>query len=68
MEMVRDKITDLNGNRISFWRASARYWLKFIFGLVFVIGIMDNILIVITGRKQAFHDILTGCLIWREKV
>ncbi|MCL5054868.1 MAG: RDD family protein [Firmicutes bacterium] len=67
MQLVNDKITDLKGDRISFWRASARYWLKFVFGLIFVIGLMDNILIAITGRKQAFHDILTGCLIWREK-
>jgi len=47
-------VTDLNGNRISFGRATGRYFGKFISSLTLMIGYM---MAGWTRRKQALHDI-----------
>jgi uncharacterized RDD family membrane protein YckC len=57
-------VTDLQGNRISFARASGRYFAKLISGLIpFGIG---YILAGITEKKQALHDMIAGCLVLRS--
>ena len=57
-------VTDLNGNRISFGRASGRFFSKIISGLIpFGIG---YILAGFTERKQALHDMIAGCLVLRS--
>jgi uncharacterized RDD family membrane protein YckC len=53
-------VTDLNGNRISFGRASGRYFAKIISGLTLGIG---YIITGFTQKKQALHDIIAGCLV-----
>lgn len=53
-------VVDLNGNRISFSRASGRYFGKILSGIIFYIG---YIIAAFTERKQALHDILSGCLV-----
>ncbi len=54
------KVTDLNGNRISFGRATGRYFGKFVSSLIFSIGF---IMAAFTRRKQALHDMMAGCLV-----
>lgn len=58
--IVGIKVTDLDGNKISFARASGRYFSKYISGLILGIG---YILAGVTEKKQALHDILASCLV-----
>jgi uncharacterized RDD family membrane protein YckC len=56
-------VTDLNGNRISFGRASGRFFAKMISGLIpFGIG---YIMAGFTEKKQALHDMVASCLVLR---
>lgn len=57
-------VTDLNGQRISFGRASGRYFSKFISSLIFGIG---YIIAGLTQNKQALHDIIASTLVYRGK-
>jgi uncharacterized RDD family membrane protein YckC len=54
------KVTDLNGNRISFGKATGRYFGKIVSGMIFYIGF---IMAGFTEKKQALHDIMAGCLV-----
>lgn len=54
------KVVDMNGERISFGRASGRYFGKILSGLIFMIG---YIMAAFTEKKQALHDILSNCLV-----
>jgi uncharacterized RDD family membrane protein YckC len=56
------KVTDLNGNRISFGRASGRHFAKYISGLILLIG---YIMAGFTEKKQALHDMIAGTLVRR---
>jgi uncharacterized RDD family membrane protein YckC len=56
------KVTDLNGNRISFARATGRHFAKILSFLVFCIGF---IMVGFTERKQGLHDMLAGTLVRR---
>jgi len=57
-------VTDINGDRISFARASGRFFAKMISGLIpFAIG---YIMAGFTAKKQALHDIIAGCLVLRK--
>jgi uncharacterized RDD family membrane protein YckC len=53
-------VTDLNGGRISFGRATGRYFGKLISGMILYIGF---IMAGFTDRKQALHDIMASCLV-----
>lgn len=55
-------VTDLEGNRISFARATGRYFGKILSGMIFMIG---YILAGFTQKKQALHDMLAGTLVWK---
>jgi uncharacterized RDD family membrane protein YckC len=54
------KVTDLNGNRISFARANGRFFGKLLSGAIMNIGYL---MAAFTVQKQALHDILAGCLV-----
>lgn len=54
------KVTDLQGNRISFARATGRHFGKIVSGLILGIGF---IMAGLTERKQALHDMLAGTLV-----
>jgi len=56
------KVTDLNGNRISFAQATGRHFAKWISALVMGIGF---IMVGLTGRKQGLHDLIAGTLVRR---
>ncbi len=51
------KVTDLNGDRISFARATGRHFSKIISGMTLLIG---YIMAGVTARKQALHDMIAG--------
>jgi len=54
------RVTDMNGNPITFGRASGRYFAKIISSLTFGIG---YIIAGFSQQKQALHDMIAGCLI-----
>jgi uncharacterized RDD family membrane protein YckC len=57
-------VTDMNGQPISFARASGRFFSKLITGLVpFAIG---YIMAGFTEKKQALHDMIASCLVLRK--
>jgi uncharacterized RDD family membrane protein YckC len=56
-------VTDMAGNRISFGRATGRYFGKIVSGLILCIG---YIMAGFTQQKQALHDIMAGCLVVRK--
>ncbi len=53
-------VTDSLGKRISFGRASARFWSKIISGLILFAG---YIMAGFTSKKQALHDIIVDTLV-----
>ena len=57
-------VTDLSGNRITFARASGRYFARLITGMIpLAIG---YIMAGFTERKQALHDMIASCLVLRH--
>lgn len=57
-------VTDLYGARISYGRASGRFFARIVTGLIPLwIGYM---MAGFTEKKQALHDILAGCLVLRK--
>ena len=58
------KVTDLQGRRISFARATGRYFAKIISGMILLIG---YIMAGFTERKQALHDMIAGTLVERTQ-
>lgn len=57
------EVTDLEGKRIDFGRASGRFFGKILSALILWIGF---IMAGITEKKQALHDMLAGCLVIRK--
>jgi uncharacterized RDD family membrane protein YckC len=53
-------VSDLHGRRVTFERATGRYFAKIITGFTFGIGWL---MAAFSSRKQALHDIVAGCLI-----
>ena len=56
-------VTDEAGNRISFGRATGRYFGKILSGLIIYIGYL---MIAFTGKKQGLHDILARTLVVKK--
>ncbi len=61
-QAVRLKVTDLDGNRISFGRASGRYFAEWVTALTFGIGYAMT---AFTARRQSLHDLIAGTLVVR---
>ncbi len=57
-------VTDLDGRRVSFGRATARFFSRLITGLVPLF--IGYILAGITAKKQALHDMIAGTLVLRK--
>ena len=57
-------VTDLEGYRISFGRASGRFFGKLISTLILWIGFM---MAGFTEKKQALHDMMAGTLVTRKE-
>ncbi|MGI9026504.1 MAG: RDD family protein [Burkholderiaceae bacterium] len=54
------RVVDLAGRRVSFLRATGRFFGQFVSSLFFCIGYL---MAAFTARKQALHDIMAGCLV-----
>ncbi len=57
-------VTDLSGNRISFGRATGRYFAKIISGVLLSIG---YIMAAFTAKKQTLHDIIASTLVIKNQ-
>jgi uncharacterized RDD family membrane protein YckC len=55
-------VTDLEGRRIGFGKATGRYFAKILSALILGIGFL---MVAFTQRKQGLHDILAGTLVVR---
>ena len=56
-------VTGVDGNRISFLRATGRYFGKILSALILLIGYF---MAAFTARKQALHDILASTLVLKR--
>ena len=61
--MIGVIVTDTDGNRLSFGRATGRYFGKIVSSIILMIGYL---MAAFTQRKQALHDIMAGCLVVRK--
>jgi uncharacterized RDD family membrane protein YckC/ribosomal protein L40E len=61
--LIGIKVTDLDGNRITFGKATARHFSKIISGVILAIG---YIMAGFTQKKQALHDIIAGTLVVKK--
>ena len=66
-------VTDLEGKRIDFGRATLRYALVWVANLLALVPalagasgfaiIIDSLVVAFTPKKQALHDMIAGCLV-----
>ena len=54
------KVTDYDGNKISFGKATGRFFGKILSGIIFCIGF---IMVAFTNKKQGLHDLMAGTLV-----
>jgi hypothetical protein len=59
------KVTDLQGNSISFGKASGRYFAKLVSACTLGVG---YVMAGFTKRRQALHDMMVGCLVTNKPV
>ena len=62
-QLMGIKVTDLDGNRISFSTGVKRYLAKIPSAMILLIGF---IMAAFTDKRQALHDKLAGCLVVRK--
>jgi uncharacterized RDD family membrane protein YckC len=58
------KVTDLDGNRIGFGKATGRHFGKIVSALILCIGYL---MMLWSPRKQTLHDVMAGCLVTRSR-
>jgi uncharacterized RDD family membrane protein YckC len=63
-KLLQLKVTDLNGNRIGFGKATGRYFAKILSGLILGIGF---IMVAFTEKKQGLHDMMAGTLVVKDQ-
>ena len=56
-------VTDIEGNRIGFGKATGRFFSKIISGIILTVGYW---LAGFTEKKQALHDMIAGSLVLRK--
>jgi len=61
--VLRLKVTDLAGNKISFARATGRFFAKLLFRLI--LTSLVYIVVAFTERKQGLHDLVAGTLVMK---
>lgn len=54
-------VTDMDGRRVTFWRATGRHFGKIVTNMV--PAFIGYIMAGFTEKKQALHDMIAGCLI-----
>jgi uncharacterized RDD family membrane protein YckC len=63
-QMMGIQVTDLEGNQLSFLRATVRHFAKIVSAIILLIG---YIMVAFTEKKQALHDILAKTLVIRKE-
>jgi len=62
-KMLGLKVTDLDGNRISFWRALGRYLaMSFLSGILLI----GYIVAAFTEKKQSLHDLICSTVVVKQ--
>ena len=61
--VLKLKVTDLNGKRIDFARATGRYFSKILSTIILFIG---YIMILFTEKRQGLHDLIANTLVIQE--
>lgn len=61
--MIGIKVTDYEGKRVSFGRATLRHFSKIISFFIFFIGFL---MIAFTRKKQGLHDKIANCLVLKK--
>jgi uncharacterized RDD family membrane protein YckC len=56
------QVTDMNGEQISFWRATRRYFSAYLSTLLLFVGYL---IVPFTPKRQALHDLIAGTVIIR---
>ena len=56
-------VTDMDGDRLAFSRASIRYWLKYLTIFTFLIGFLIS---AFTKKKQTVHDMIVKSLVLKR--
>jgi len=56
-------VTDMNGHKISFGRATGRFFAKFISSLLLIGYVMAGF----TKKKQALHDLMASCIVISDR-
>jgi uncharacterized RDD family membrane protein YckC len=57
------KVTDMQGEKIGFGRANARYWSKILSSLILMIGFL---MVAFTEKKQGLHDMIASTLVVKK--
>lgn len=60
--VLRLKVTDMAGNRISFGRATGRFFSKIVSRMLMYVG---YIMVAFSERKQGLHDMIAGTLVMK---
>lgn len=61
--LLKLKVTDLDGHRIGFGKATGRYFGQILSGMICGIGF---IMVAFTEKKQGLHDMLAGTLVVKD--
>ena len=62
-KLLNLKVTDMNGDRLTFGRATGRYFGKILSSLICLIGF---IMAAFTEKKQALHDMMANTLVVKD--
>ena len=57
-------VTDKRGNRLTFGRATARYFARWLSGIILMIG---YIIAAFTEKKEALHDMIAGTIVYQRR-
>ncbi len=60
---TRVAVTDMNGSRITFARSTLHFFAMYLSAFIFFVGF---IIIPFTRQKQGLHDVIAGCLMFRQ--
>ena len=64
LQIMELQVSDLRGGRVSFMRASWRYWAQILSFLTFGVGYL---LQLVTPRRQALHDLVSFTVVVRTR-
>jgi len=64
-KLLKIKVTSISGEKISFAKATGRYFSKFISSFIFGFG---YVLIALTEKKQSLHDLIVNTLVLKSEI